>query len=147
MVHEDCFDLTQLDAKPSHLDLLVDAAEKLDIAINEIAAEIACLVESRPGLCAERIRDEFERREFRTIEISTRQSFSADKNFSGNTDRNRIKTRIEQIDFRVGKRAAKWQRWPLHFTRAGESICHHPNGCFGWSIVVDDCTGWGQLLN
>ena len=40
------FDFTQFNAVPPHLRLLVDSAQKLDIAVGTVASEIACFVKT-----------------------------------------------------------------------------------------------------
>ena len=56
MRRQQCFDLSQLDAEAADLDLMIEAAEKLDGAIGAPAAQIACLVEAdgRAGTDGER---------------------------------------------------------------------------------------------
>ena len=47
---EDGLDLAQLDAKAAHLDLVVDAPQKVDVAIRQIARQVAAPVQPRPRL-------------------------------------------------------------------------------------------------
>ena len=46
MLSEDGLDLSQLDAITAYFDLIVDATQKLDVAVGPIAREIAGLVET-----------------------------------------------------------------------------------------------------
>jgi hypothetical protein len=50
VLSEHGFDLTEFDAVSTDLDLIVDAAEELDVAVRQIAGQIAGLVK-RLGSC------------------------------------------------------------------------------------------------
>ena len=58
-------DLAQLDAEAADLDLVVDAAEELEVAVGQPPAEVAGAVQARTGSADERIGDERARRSAR----------------------------------------------------------------------------------
>src|SRR5436309_7357576 len=82
-------DFARLDAIASDFHLLVDASEKIEVAVREPAHEIAALVETRARVAAERIRNELFGSQLRTIKIAARQANAADVQFAGHADRDR----------------------------------------------------------
>ena len=81
-------DLPELDAKAADLDLVIDAAEKFDIAIGPISGQISRLVQARAWLVAEWIRDELFRCKLGPVQIAPRQTISPDIEFSRDADGN-----------------------------------------------------------
>src|ERR671915_644883 len=49
VAHQCGFDLARLDAEAADLDLVVDAAQELDVAVWQIAGSVAAAIEARPG--------------------------------------------------------------------------------------------------
>src|ERR1700752_2401430 len=82
VLSEHRLDFAQLDAIPSDLDLVIDAAQKLDVAVGQIASTIAGLVKGFATLAIERVCDELFRGQFGPVQISPRQSISSDIKFS-----------------------------------------------------------------
>ena len=67
-------DLPQLDAEAADLDLLVDAAEVLEVAVRQPAGEVARAVEPRAGPRGERIGHEALRGQLRPAEVAAGQA-------------------------------------------------------------------------
>ena len=95
------FDLAKLNAKASQLDLVVDSAEKLDIAFGKVAREIARSVHPRSAFGGERVRYELLRGQLRMIEIPARQSFSAYAQLTRYVERQKPMKRIEHMSLNV----------------------------------------------
>jgi hypothetical protein len=55
---EGCLDLTQFDTEAAHLDLMVQPFQVLQLTVRAPANQVACTVESLPGLLVERVRYE-----------------------------------------------------------------------------------------
>src|SRR5688500_12890734 len=98
------FDLTELDAKAANLHLVIDAANKLDVAIRAIAREIAGLVDTRSGVFAEGIGDEFLGTPIGAIQIPPREPATANVQLACHSHRHGIELRIEDINLRIVNR-------------------------------------------
>src|SRR6185295_7578045 len=94
-------DLAELDAEAAHLDLVVGAAQVLDAAGWQIAAEVAALVEPRApgsrsaGSAGKRIGDEARRGQLGAPEVAERDAGAADADLARRPDRHRLTRRIE----------------------------------------------------
>ncbi len=84
MLHQDRFDLAQLDAKSADLDLPVGAPDKLQTAAFAVTNEIACSIEAArlKPVCGERIGNKPFGRQFRTVQIAARDAAAADIKFA-----------------------------------------------------------------
>ena len=87
------FDLTQLDAKAADFHLVVDAAEKLDVAVGQIASQITGLVEAVLEIGTEWVGDELLRCEVRTIQVTPGQTVAANMQVSRYADGDRLNCR------------------------------------------------------
>src|SRR5215213_2879798 len=104
MFHQHRFDLFELDTKTANLDLLVHTPEKFDLPIGSIASEVAGAIQTLARSRGKRIRYEFFSRQFRPVEITARETRAADVEIARSSNRNRLETRIEQIDLNVAYR-------------------------------------------
>src|SRR2546428_10616092 len=84
MLGQGRLDFTELDAKSAHLDLIVDAADELDLSGRAITNQIAGAIEARARISRKRIAHESLGVEFGTIKIALRESVSADVEFTRN---------------------------------------------------------------
>ena len=84
-------DLAELDAEAADLDLVVDAAEVLDVAVREAARQIAGAVEPWPAEWCERVRDEALGGQLGAVEIAARHAGAADVDLAGHADRARAR--------------------------------------------------------
>ena len=95
-------DLAELDPKPSNLHLMIHATEMLESAIGKPADKISCLVHAVAR--AERIGNEPLVGQPGAVDVSTRDTTSADEELAGNPDRNRLAAGVQDIDAGVGDR-------------------------------------------
>src|ERR1051326_739797 len=102
MLAQNRFNLRQLNAMPSYLDLLVDAAEKFDSSIAPVSRQIARAVDAGLRAPAERMRNELLIRQFRLVEVPACDAGSANAELSGHPNRHGLRVRVENIDLSVG---------------------------------------------
>ncbi|OEZ60789.1 hypothetical protein DUGA6_30140 [Duganella sp. HH105] len=85
---------------------MVDTAQVLDAAVFQIAGQVARLVHAA-ARDAERIGDEFVRRQVATVDVTACQAIAGDMQLARNAHRHRIEARIQQIHLDVANRPAK----------------------------------------
>src|SRR5437588_13063554 len=95
----------ELNSESANLDLMIDAAEILDVSIRQIANEIARSIKTAARR-AERIFDKTFRCQFGLVQIATGQTRAANKEFTGNADRHGLKSLIEDEELFVRQRAS-----------------------------------------
>jgi hypothetical protein len=106
MFSEPSFDLAQFDAETADLDLKIVAAQKLDVPVRQPAAKIAGAVHPCFRFIHKRISKKLLRRQFCTVQISTRYARSTYVQFPSHSHRNRLSISIQNIDMRIGDRSA-----------------------------------------
>src|SRR6266568_2496237 len=74
---QDRLDLSQFNTETTYLDLVVAASQKLNVAIRQITHQIASLVQAFPWLVAEGMGNKLFMSKFRTVEVATCQTRSA----------------------------------------------------------------------
>src|SRR5216117_2862652 len=97
-------DFTQFDAESANLDLMINSAQVLDIAIGEIANEVAGPIETTAGL-TKRILDKTFSGQVRLVEITTRQTRAANKEFTRHPHRQGLEPLIEDEELFI-------REWP-----------------------------------
>ncbi len=90
-------DVTQFDAKPAQLDLMIDASQKFNRAVGSPFRPVACTVQPGSRHMAEGIGNESFRRRLGSAEIPTRDLLPADVKFSRHTDRDRLSIDVEHM--------------------------------------------------
>jgi hypothetical protein len=80
-------DLSQLDAVTPHLDLMIDAAEKFQLAVRAPPPQISRAVEARTGPAGERRGDERLRRKVGACLVAARQVRTPDLDLARHSDR------------------------------------------------------------
>src|SRR5262245_27525719 len=80
------FDLTHLDAVAAHLDLMVDASQKLDVAVGQVPYQVAGPVEPSAGPVAKWVRDELFGGQLGAMEVAPCQAVAADVQLAGRAD-------------------------------------------------------------
>ena len=88
---------------------MIQAPQKLKVAVGPIAHEIARLVETFPRCLAEGIGDEFLRRQLGAVEIAAGQTGAADVQFPRHPDRRELQVRVQNVQPRVGNRTTDGQ--------------------------------------
>ena len=84
------FDLTELDAKPTNLDLIIAPPEKLDRAIAAETDEITCAVQPLTGSSRERVGDEALGGLVRLSQIATSKRHAAERELPDQSYRHRM---------------------------------------------------------
>src|SRR5262249_61580109 len=100
---EDRFDFTQLDAVPAHLDLVVNAAEKLDGPVVAIVGEVTGFVEPGARCIAERIRNKLFGSESGPAVVTPTRSSPTNVDLARYANRCGVDVVVEEVDFFVGQ--------------------------------------------
>ena len=111
------FDLAQLDPVTPHLDLVVAPAEILEHAVSSPTRQVPRAIKPAAGLAAKRVGNKTLGRQPGPAYVAARHAGSADKQFTGHTDGDRLEGRVEYIHARVGDRPADRDRsreWASH---------------------------------
>src|SRR5204863_2035865 len=90
-------DLAQFDAMAAKFDLVVDAAEELEVAVRQPACQVARAIEPRLRPGAERVGEEFFSGELRAVEIAARDALAADTDIARDTDARRLEVTIQNV--------------------------------------------------
>src|ERR1044071_7102059 len=104
MICQHGFNLAELDTKPTHLDLMIAAPAIFDIAIGQIATDVTHSEQPRARLFTERMRHEPLSRQRGTVEITARESLTADADLAKRAHGSELKIRVENVEFRIGDR-------------------------------------------
>src|ERR1044071_1350863 len=98
--------LAGLDAEAAELDLVVEAAEELEVAVGAPADQVAGAVEAAVGVGAERVGDELLGRRGGVVEVAAGDAVAAGVELAGDADRHRPPVAVEDVGGGVGDRAA-----------------------------------------
>src|ERR1051325_598204 len=104
MLFERRFYLAWLDPVPSHLHLLIEATDEVDLSISKIARLIAGLIHSAARCIAVRIWHKPLRGEIRSAGIATTDPGTTDIDFAAHADGHGGQIAIQDIDLHVGER-------------------------------------------
>src|SRR5690348_9288151 len=126
MIIQRRFDLAELDAIASDFDLVVDASQKLDLAVAQITSDVTTAV-IPPAVH----RHKLFRRQL-SIEIATTNSRAGDENLPPHSDWNRFTVCVADHDPRAGQ----WSTDNLFRRRSRRlnSMAGADNSCLGWTI-------------
>src|SRR5438309_6526556 len=102
MLAEPGLDDAHFNAVATQLHLMIQAAQMLDGAVCPITSQVARLVESGIGLCAEGMGDKAFGGQLRAVQVATRQAFSSNVEFARYTDGYQLQLRIEEVHLGVG---------------------------------------------
>ena len=89
-------DFLELDAEAPNLDLMVQAAQELQVTVRQVAAEVAGAVETIPGPRGEGVRHKAFGRQIGTAEIAPRQTSAAQAQLTRRSRRHRPQGSIEE---------------------------------------------------
>jgi len=138
MLGQACLDLSQLDAEATKFHLVIVTPEVQDVAVGQISRQIARAIHACIGAIAEGIAEETLGREFRPVEVAASDANPADMEFAHCAERNRLAMRVEQVDARIGDRAADRNDFTGEIRRATPGC--HVDRRFGGSIeVMEPC--------
>src|SRR5215831_10072532 len=94
-------DFRRLDSKTSDLDLLVHAAQKLDLPVGKAPSQIARPVEASFGIQAEWVVYERDRGQVRPVSIAARHACTPDTDFSSFSVRQLLHLFVENVDLDI----------------------------------------------
>ena len=141
-------DLAQLDPVAVQLDLVVDAAAKLEAPVRQHPRHVAGPIEAIPGTRstgAERIRDELLRREVRAAEIAPPHAAAADVQLTLFPDGRGPPARIEDVHLAVGQGAPERQRARLGDRHLGpDFVGQNTDGRLRGTVVIVDLAARSQ---
>ncbi|CAI1205305.1 Uncharacterised protein [Serratia ficaria] len=98
--------LATLDAETADLHLLIVAPQILEVAIRQIARQIAGAVHARARGPVERILEEAFRRQLRPIQVAARHAFTADVQLADRPHRHRLAVGAQQVEPQIGNAPA-----------------------------------------
>jgi hypothetical protein len=104
MLPQDRLDLAQLDPEAPHLDLVVDAAQEVDVAVGQQAGEIAGAIETLSGR-PERIGDELVSRQVGPVQITPPYADPTYMELGGNPHGDGVQEGVQDVGPHVGDRA------------------------------------------
>ncbi|CRM22969.1 hypothetical protein [Pseudomonas sp. 25 E 4] len=127
--HQTAFDLAQFHAHSAHFDLIVIAAQVVEIAIGQPARQVAGAVHAAS---VERVLQEAFSGHLRLVEVTARHAAAAHIQLAHHAQRHRPQVRVEHVHAGVRNRPTDMQRLPhLHATGGG----NHRG--FGGAVVID----------
>src|SRR5215471_18423268 len=95
----------QLNTESTNFYLMIKPAQILNIAIRPIAGQVSCLVQAITGLITKGIGHEFLTSQLWLVEVTLRQSRSANVQFSVHTNGHWLHFAIEHIGLHIANRA------------------------------------------
>ena len=129
------FDLAQLDAEAAQLDLLVGAAEVVELAVLAPARQVAGAVHALAA--AERVGEEAFGAQRRPAEIAAGQAGAADVQLAGDPGGDRTQHRVEHVQPGVGDRRAERRRLAVERLRAEVAAHRRADGDLGRAVGVE----------
>ena len=108
MLIQNCFDLAQFDPVAPHFHLMVCPSLKLDASVRKKPSHVPRLVEFRVWFIRERISDEFLRRKFRAVQVSTCNSITTDLDLTRHSNRSWVPMLIPDVDTRIAERSSNY---------------------------------------
>src|SRR2546426_2780866 len=138
---EQRFDLPRLDSEAPDLDLIVLAANKLDVSVWQVSGQVASLVQTRSRFVAKGVRNELLSRKLRIIEIASGKTLSSNVEVPGDTDGHRVEMAIENVDLSVRDGASDWNR-SGYLLRRDHGIAAGERRILGGTVAVDQPTLW-----
>jgi hypothetical protein len=98
------FDLAELDAEAADLDLVVEAAEEVEVAVGQPADQVAGAVEARAGV-SEGVGDKTLGGQGGAVEVAAGQPGAGDVELARHPDRHRLQRPVQHIDLGIGNRS------------------------------------------
>src|SRR6185369_9699023 len=109
-------------------------AQKLDLSIRQIAAQISGSVQAFARDIAKRIGYETFSRAPRVVEIAAADTRAANIQLTLYSDRHQSPFTIENVELRIREGATDWHSYDLLRRIALHFIVRHVIGAFSWSI-------------
>src|ERR1044072_1899987 len=131
---EHILNLSQLNAVPAELHLVVSPPDEMNIAGVEIQSFISRPVQPLSASHAVRVRHKPFCRQLRTLPVTTRYSGSANIDFPAHSDRHHAERFIQHIHFHV--RDCLSNPWP---SLSAVALLHRPtHSGFSWPISIEE---------
>lgn len=130
-------DLAQFDPEAVQFDLVVEAAEVLQLPVGPPAAHVARAVHAGAGL-AVGVRDEALRGERRAVEVAAGQLPAADVQLAGDPGRYRAQRLVQDVYPGVPHRPADRHGPAGHRVVRTQPVLHTAHGRLGRAVLVDD---------
>ena len=105
-------DLRRLDPEAPQLDLMVDAAQKLEASVGQAAHQIARAIEAIAGLRSKRIRDEQLAGQLRASQVSPGEAGATQKQLSRHSGRRGTQPAVQNVGAHVWQRPADGEVGP-----------------------------------
>ncbi len=109
-LHKTSLYLTGLNTEATQFNLIVIAAEIVDVAIEKPAAEVAGFIHARVWIGGERIGNEALGGQFGTVQVATGDAGTGNIDFAGHTEGSGLIVGIENIDPGISDRTADGNR-------------------------------------
>src|SRR6185295_14696416 len=100
-------DLSQLNAKPTDLNLVVHALCEFKASIGEVASQVACFVKPCSRISRKRVWHKSVCCQFRLAQIATRQTVAANKELTLHPNWQRLPKPIQNISLNI-------RNWPTN---------------------------------
>ncbi len=101
-----CIDLAQFDTEAADFHLIVVTTEVFDIAVWQIATQVASAVHACCRVLVERILEEAFDGQVVAVQVTARHTGTADVDFTRNTQRHGLLLLVQQIELRITDRLA-----------------------------------------
>src|SRR5207237_6485738 len=128
-------------AKAPNLDLFVESAEELDLAICPPTGQVTRAVEPFLRPFRERIGNELLSGQFGIVQIPLRKAVTADVELAADADGDRTHLSVEDIDARVRDRRTDRNRVDGLGNVVRDAIAAGKRRPLGWPIAVNDPRG------
>ena len=99
------FDLAQLDPEAADLHLIIEPAQKLEVAIGQVAHPIPRAIHPRPAHLRERVRQKLLRGQLGPVQIAARHTIATDVQLARHPDGTGLSVPIQHVE-RVCSRSA-----------------------------------------
>src|SRR5436305_2992625 len=131
------FDLAEFNTLPTYLDLMVHATQELKLTRAQRATYVTCAIETAARLSAIWIRDKDLSGASWLLVVASSYCHSPDTDLTRHTHRQELQMPIQQIDLRMGNRAANGGTLASKREAGREHGKGDIVGAFGWPIGID----------
>ncbi len=129
-------DPCRLDANTANCELLIEAAEEYEIAVGQVAGEIAAAVHAGVDAAGERIVEETLGAEFGAVQVGARDAVAAHIQFAHGTQRHGLAMRVEQVELAARDGTPDRVAAPSRVPRL-EGVMRRVHGGLGGTVHVD----------
>src|SRR5580700_2690903 len=134
MVHEGGLDLTRLDPDTIDLKLVIRTPQIVDLPVRTPPGQISSAIQLPTHVRSKRVRNEALRRQFGTIQVSSRDTFAPDVELANHADRNQLVPAIQNVNHRVSQRPPNRHR----LVASSDPMNHRINRSLARSVPVPE---------